>query len=251
MKRLNVLLLALLLALSLCACGSQSPAAASQPGSGSLAPDTTQQDEAPDQSSEAPAEETEALEKWKPLADAYMEEEWGAWDYTYAWWNHGDPGVWRFFYMVDKSSDVLSQNFVLRVNVELNGRVTSGRTDFDTTPSDTVAPYNFRTWNLEGTWTYTGGDQDFTLHISEVDGDRFTMTYELYNASYNTSFTTDYISDAPVTVELVQYQEDSDESWYVSGTEFSIWVYPFGASLSSGGEGSGISIDGHWLTKTA
>ena len=83
------------------------------------------------------------------------------------------------------------------------------------------------------------------------EGDTVTLTYSV--ADNFGGLARSEAVDSPITVELQENQRGDEryEDWSIPITDGNdaINLYPFGAETTSGGLGSGMCIEGCWLTK--
>lgn len=267
-RRIWSLAAALCLCALLAGCGGQ-PAQRAETDAGTPGPAASQP------AQQTPAEETPAEETPEgdqggaggdqigdsdllAQADAMMEEYYGpgvqkagTQSYQLKEAYEAAAGFYCYIYQVERISDLLDQSFLVWVKIEKGGRVcVPSRMDLDT-----VAPQyevdETHTWKLEGTYTYADEDHDYTVDILQVEGDTVTLTYSV--ADNFGGLARSEAVDSPITVELQENQRGDEryEDWSIPITDGNdaINLYPFGAETTSGGLGSGMCIEGCWLTK--
>lgn len=204
------------------------------------------------------------LSEGRQAADACMNETYGNWDYAFQGANESNAAQKYYTYKVAKGSDILTEVFDVVVNYETSYRrahITKGNiTDMYDPRSPTWDDETTRTWNLAGTWVYRDGQRDFTVTISNVSGDTVTMEYTLSGYDIDTTPAGKLVNDqgqnlssnGSVQAQIQPYLGVDDNQWFISpNNAFSLWLYPFGSTQTTGGDGSGsvLSIDGCQLTR--
>lgn len=165
-------------------------------------------------------------------------------------------GYYRYIYRVERTSDLLDESFLVWVKIEKNGRVcVPSRLDLDVTEPNREQNRE-HTWKLEGTYTYSDEDSDYTVTISKVEGDTVTLTYQ-YNISDPLGGLPRVESvDTPTELEIQEVYRGDERypDWYISTADqynaINILLRPYGAELTTGGSGSGLAIEGHWLVRS-
>lgn len=200
------------------------------------------------------------LSEGRQAADACMNETYGNWTYTFQSANEGYANQQYYTYKVSKVSDILTESFDAVVRYEPtyhNAAITQGNiVDMYDPRSPTWDDLTTRIWNLAGTWVYRDGQRDFTVTVSNVSGETVTLQYNLSGYDPSGTLMNDpgqsLSSTGSVQAQIQPYLGVDDNRWYVRPNDaFSMWLYPFGSTHTTGGDGSGslITIDGYQLTR--
>lgn len=255
----------------LCACAVLAGCGAQESAGGK----TPEEQPAASEEVSVPAEEPEAAEPAAAggdqigdsglleQADAMMEQYYGqdaqtAGEQSYALEEAYETvgGYYRYIYRVERTSDLLDESFLVWVKIEKNGRVcVPSRLDLDVTEPNREQNRE-HTWKLEGTYTYSDGDSDYTVVISKVEGDTVTLTYDYYISDPLGSLPREESVDTPTELEIQEIYRGDERypDWCISTADqynaINIQLLPYGAELTTGGPGSGMAIEGHWLVRS-
>ena len=142
-------------------------------------------------------------------ADAMMEQYYGqdaqtAGEQSYALQEAYETvgGYYRYIYRVERTSDLLDESFLVWVKIERNGQVcVPSRMDLDVMEPDREQNRE-HTWKLEGTYTYSDEDSDYTVVISGVEGDTVTLTYHYHISDPLGGLPREESVDTPVELEI-------------------------------------------------
>lgn len=200
----------------------------------------------------------------RAAADACMEQAYGNWDYAFQNANESSTAQQYYSYKVTKHSDILTESFNVLICYETSYRRAYIKDGSITEMYDPRSPLwddkTERLWNLTGTWIYQDSQRNFSVTISNVSGDTITMQYNLtgYNIdTYSADSGQALSSNGSVQATITPYLGVDDNQWFITdgdnlaGDGFSLWLYPFGSTETTGGDGSGsvLTLDGCHLTR--
>ena len=163
----------------------------------------------------------------------------------------------RYIYEIHRTSDLLDETFYISC---LRSKVGSKwGVDGKVVRDVSSLPHTYD-WNLEGTWTYRDGGNDYTLTVKDVRLDPATKNSELqeFNMTISYQLTGDGKSLASAEnqqVSICVYTDNVSRNdfnnWYVTGEQgrHSVWLYPMGGESTKDGSGIGFRVNGYWLTR--
>ena len=191
------------------------------------------------------------IEAW--LAETYSDTEFYTCDFRFRQLGMDD----RYIYEIHRTSDLLDETFYiscLRSKVGSKWGVAG-----DVVRNVSSLPHTYD-WNLDGTWTYRDGKNDYTLTVKDVRLDPatenselqefyMTISYQLTGDGEPLASTENRQVSIRVYTDNVSRNDFND--WYISGDQggHSVWLYPMGGESTKSGPGIGFKVNGYWLTR--